>query len=203
MIPTIPVHGTTRRNLNAGNNRIATKKNKHRQLPIPRHNVLFKETSPGRNTTRPRNAKPIQRNRNHTRQTRKRNKRQNSKGSEKTMSYFDLEEFCKVVVLVTVAALFVIVVANYFDLNIVKTVDYTSIQENKIVAGLEQQLENKNTKIAELELMQPPKPTDYSLAIILVGCFGGLFAFLGFLHWSDLKEKELKILQETKEAKKK
>ena len=54
------------------------------------------------------------------------------------MGYFDLEEFAKVVVLVTVAALFVLVVANHFDLNIVKTVDYTAIQESKIVAELEQ-----------------------------------------------------------------
>lgn len=117
------------------------------------------------------------------------------------MGYFDLEEFCKGVVLVTVAALFVLVIANHFDLNIVKAVDYTTVQESKIVAGLEQQLESKDVRIAELELMQPPKPIDYSGSIILVGCFGAVFAFLGFLHWSDLKEKELKILQEKKEAK--
>ena len=49
--------------------------------------------------------------------------------------------------------------------------------------------------------MQPPEPVNYSWAIILAVGFGGIFAFLGFLHWSDLKEKELKILQEKKEAK--
>ena len=119
------------------------------------------------------------------------------------MTYFDLEDSAKMIGLFSVALLMVLVLANHFDLNIVKAVDYTAIQESKIVAGLEQELENKDVKIAELELMQPPKPVDYSMPIILVGIFGGLFLFLGFLHWSDLKEKELKILQESKEEKKK
>ena len=111
---------------------------------------------------------------------------------------YDTEDLLKNIGIISFAFIIAIGAINVFNLNVVKTIDYTAIQESKEITALQEQLEQKNKTIAQLEQMQPP---DYSGVIYLGFLILGVFAFVSVLFWQGVKEKEIKIREKELEKK--
>lgn len=89
--------------------------------------------------------------------------------------------------------------------------NYDIVISPKPVEFLEQQdllkrissLESDNADLLEVIEAYPPEPVNYSSAIVFLGFCAVLISIVYLLYWSNLKEKELKILAESKEDSKK
>lgn len=89
--------------------------------------------------------------------------------------------------------------------------DYDIVISPKPVEVLEQQgllaqissLEKDNADLREVIEAYPPEPVNYSSAITFLGFYAVLICVVFLIYQTNLKEKELKILQETKGGKKK
>ena len=123
--------------------------------------------------------------------------KRNKSGSEKEMRGY-LEDDFKLIVMISLAIGVVLIAANAFNLNIVKTVDYTQIQESNEIAALQSQLEQKQDRIAELEKVQP---VDYTPTLIILVIAIAFAIGMAIISWASLKEKELKVREKEIEAK--
>ena len=115
------------------------------------------------------------------------------------------EDFGKIIFLFLILNTFALLASPFIFAN------YDIVISPKPVEVLEQQdllarinsLETDNENLqTELETY-PPKPINYTSSITFITIIVALVGVLGLLYWRDLKEKELKILQETKGGKKK
>lgn len=110
------------------------------------------------------------------------------------------EDFGKIILLFLFFSTVALVVLSFIFAN------YDIAISPKPVEVLEQQelltkissLESDNEDLLEVIEAYPPEPINYSSAIVFLGFCAVLICVVYLVYQKDLKEKELKILQETK-----
>lgn len=115
--------------------------------------------------------------------------------------YFD--DFGKIVFLFFVLNIVFLLASPFIFANydIIISPKPVEIFEQEDLLAKISSLESDNENLREVIEAYPPEPINYSPAIIYLGFCAVLICVIYFLYQRDLKEKELKILQEQKEKK--